>query len=300
MSRRAALTSLLIAVLVLTAWAFQQTRPPQPVAPAAIPATAPSANTLAQPSAAAALASAPSNGSSPLQSHADAKSDAAAAAAAWRRAQDCPTAREEPDSHLLAGLNNAERAAHADAYAQALQRQRLRCPGPALLTDDNDRVFAQLGHQAAMAGDPLATLLDLSAAPGDTDHAQPLIDAFLQALTSADPARWQALSDAERNLAWADRPLLPRGANSELIWTLVGCDLGLDCRAGSAALDRLCLDLEACAYPNVESAIVDALWAQGDVDRFQQARRQLAERIRRGELSPIFDPWTTAPGPGRP
>jgi hypothetical protein len=295
MSRRAALIGLLIAALVLTAWAFQQTRPPAPVAPAVIPANAPSAKTLAQPSAAAAVASTPSNGSSPVQSHADAD-----AVAAWRRAQDCPTAREEPDSHLLAGLNNAERATHADAYAQALHRQRLRCPGPALLTADNDRVLAQLGHQAAVAGDPLATLLDLSAAPGDRDRTQPLIDAFLQALTSTDPARWQTLSDAERNLAWADRPLLPRGANSELIWNLVGCDLGLDCGAGSAALDRLCLDLEACAYPNVESAIVDALWAQGDVDRFQQARRQLAERIRRGELSPIFEPWMTAPGPGRP
>lgn len=87
------------------------------------------------------------------------------------------------------------------------------------------------------------------------------------------------------------RPSLPRGGyEPRALWTLVACDLGLDCGEASPTLDRMCLRDGLCGYPNVEAALRDGQITEAQLRETEYRRQWLGNRIRSGQIAGMFDP----------
>lgn len=83
----------------------------------------------------------------------------------------------------------------------------------------------------------------------------------------------------------------------ELVWSLVACDLGRECGAGSRALDQDCLSHGNCGYPDLESALRDRVSPQ-QFERAQMLRRGIVDHYRAGALERFMqrDPRMRDPG----
>ena len=84
--------------------------------------------------------------------------------------------------------------------------------------------------------------------------------------------------------------------NQRALWTLVACDLGMDCSASSPTLDRLCLLQGLCGYPDVEAALRNGMITGVEAAETELRRQWAVLRIRRGEIAGMFDP-APAPAP---
>ena len=121
------------------------------------------------------------------------------------------------------------------------------------------------------------------------------------ALLSGDPALIAALgwADQMRGIGF-NRSVREEIVDRELLWTLVACDLGLDCLPGSPTLDRNCLRSEGiCGSPNLHAA-VQLLYPEFVVNLLYQQRDELLQRIRSGQIAGLFDPPPNPPPGGGP
>jgi hypothetical protein len=141
-----------------------------------------------------------------------------------------------------------------------------------------------------------------TARPITPQFVQQLPEAMYDALLSGDPELiasigwadqlWRASDSASRNLPedFIDRTIL---------WTLVACNLGLDCLAGSPTLDRNCLrDEGVCGSPDLDTAI-RPLYPEILMTVLDTQREALLQRIRSGQIAGLFDaPPEPAAGDG--
>lgn len=74
----------------------------------------------------------------------------------------------------------------------------------------------------------------------------------------------------------------------EEAWRLVACDLGYDCSAGGALQTRMCLSNYHCGRGSYEEALLQELPPR-QWQVVQRQRRELLERLRRGEVRGVFD-----------
>lgn len=125
--------------------------------------------------------------------------------------------------------------------------------------------------------------------------------AMYDAVLSGDP-------ELIASLGWADlmqgmafnRDLRENIVDRNLLWTLVACDLGLDCLPGSPTLDRNCLrDEGVCGSPNLPVA-VHLLIPEFLLALLDQQREELLRRIRSGQVAGLFDPPPERPEGGGP
>ena len=119
------------------------------------------------------------------------------------------------------------------------------------------------------------------------------------ALLSGDPKLIERIGYAD--MVWSgygNRTMAERMGVRRELWTLVACDLGLDCLPGGPTLDRYCLRFGICGYPNLEATIRQ--WASGrTMEVLQNQRAELLQRIRSGQIAGLFDPPPNPP-PGGP
>ena len=149
---------------------------------------------------------------------------------------------------------------------------------------------------AAQVGE-LRALLTNSGLEGQL--APTLAQAMYDALLSGDPKLIERIGYAD--MVWSgygNRTMAERMGVRRELWTLVACDLGLDCLPGGPTLDRYCLRFGICGYPNLEATIRQ--WASGrTMEVLQNQRAELLQRIRSGQIAGLFDPPKN-PLPGGP
>ena len=128
-----------------------------------------------------------------------------------------------------------------------------------------------------------------------------LPEAMYDALLSGDP---ELIAD----IGWADlwwrvsanRSKPENFIDRAFLWTLLACDLGLDCLPGSPTLDRNCLRGEGvCGSPNLDAAI-RPLYPEALMAVMDQQRVELLQRIRTGQIAGLFDPPPDPPPSGGP
>ncbi|MGE4072236.1 MAG: hypothetical protein AB7E72_13785 [Lysobacterales bacterium] len=182
-------------------------------------------------------------------------------------------------------------AMERQAFADALSRLGRGCPR----WSDDDAAYLQRHQQrrsnatlAAQAGDLRARLVN--SGQEQDNPASTLIQAMYDALLSGDPELIARIGYAD--MVWTNnhnRPEAGRGWLRRELWTLVACDLGLDCLPGGPTLDHYCLRTGICGYPSVEATIDQ--WVS---DQYRQTlenqRAELLQRIRSGQVAGLFDP----------
>ena len=206
--------------------------------------------------------------------------------------------RERKWRWLPAHVAQAERQALKDAAG----RLGRGCPRWKDDTDDLKRRQAQrqANLSAAAAAGDLAARVAPVRSPTPQMIEQMRISMY-DALLSGDPALIAALgwADQMRGIGF-NRSVREEIVDRELLWTLVACDLGLDCLPGSPTLDRNCLRSEGiCGSPNLHAA-VQLLYPEFVVNLLYQQRDELLQRIRSGQIAGLFDPPPNPPPGGGP
>lgn len=192
----------------------------------------------------------------------------------------------------------------AQAERQALQDAAGRlgrgCPhwpdGPEDLKHRQTERQAQL-MRAFEAKDLTARLN--TARPITEQFIAQLPEAMYDALLSGDPQLIAEIGWAD--LWWrvsANRSVPENLIDRSFLWTLVACDLGLDCLPGSPTMDRFCLRGEGiCGSPNLDAAI-RPLYPEMLMTLLDQQREELLQRIRTGQVAGLFDPPPPPPDGG--
>ena len=196
-------------------------------------------------------------------------------------------------------------------------------PRPSSLEQALDALAPELAaveqtiEQAANAGDLQAQLSRQASNWRDADidrETRPLLDAVLAEVIAGGDAGM--LVDIGRIPAMNNGPALGPLAswyglqqtagepnahvNQRALWTLVACDLGMDCGASSPTLDRLCLLQGLCGYPDIEAAVRDGMITGAEAAETELRRQWAVARIRRGEIAGMFDPAPPPTPGGRP
>lgn len=234
----------------------------------------------------------------------------------------------------VAWLPADEQARNRATVKDARQRMRAACrrqglserdetagkPRPSSLERALDALAPELAaveqtiDQAANAGDLQAQLSRQASNWRDADidrDTRPLLNAVLAQVIAGGDA--SLLVDIGRVPAMNNGPALGPLAswyglqqtegepntrvNQRALWTLVACDLGMDCSATSPTLDRLCLLQGLCGYPDVEAALRDGVITGVEAAETELRRQWAVARIRRGEIAGMFD-LAPAPAPG--
>ncbi len=158
-----------------------------------------------------------------------------------------------------------------DAAAYQQRRQELRA---------NAAVAAQAGE--------LRALLANSGLEGKL--APTLARAMYDALLSGDPKLIERIGYAD--MVWSghgNRTMAQTMGVRRELWTLVACDLGLDCVPGGPTLDRYCLRWGICGYPSLEATIRQWI-SDRTMEVLESQRAELLQRIRSGQIAGLFDP----------
>lgn len=150
--------------------------------------------------------------------------------------------------------------------------------------DSNKR----LGSAAAQ-GDPLARLL----AQGTTMEGDSFRRLAVQLIDSGDAegiARigWVMAARADRDQFGIDRANLTVADT----WLLLACEFGLDCGAGSRAVDHLCLVRMVCGYSDLAAAI-RASRGEENSDQVFRSRDELLQIIRERGAARLFPTYTS-------
>ena len=170
----------------------------------------------------------------------------------------------------------------ADECRQIFPNPDIEAAGPLV----QSMIAEALGLWAA-TGDPfgqLAASMQSLEWPPSVEHWQQQ-----QAWASAylDPANPQTLVDLARVFAFGSR------YRYQEAWLLAACDLGYDCSAGGALQMSLCSRSGVCAAEAYEEELLQSLpprrW-----QIIQSQRRELLDRLRRGDTRGVFD----VPPPG--
>ena len=204
--------------------------------------------------------------------------------------------RERKWRWLPAHVAQAERQALNDAAG----RLGRGCPRWKDDADDLQRRQAQrqANLSAAAAAGDLAARLSPVRSPTPQMIEQMQLSMY-DALLSGDPALIATLgwADQVRGMGFS-RSVREEIVDRDLLWTLVACDLGLDCLPGSPTLDRNCLRGEGiCGSPNLHAA-VHLIYPEFAVNLLYQQRDQLLLRIRSGHIAGLFDPPPLPPDGG--
>lgn len=168
----------------------------------------------------------------------------------------------------------------SDDDAQYMKRRKLR------------RVNAAA---AAKTGE-LRALLANSGLEGQL--APTLAQAMYDALLSGDPELIERIGYAD--MVWSgygNRTMAQSMGVRRELWTLVACDLGLDCLPGGPTLDRYCLRNGICGYPSLEATIRQWI-SDHTLQALQTQRAELLQRIRSGQIAGLFDPPPEPPDGG--
>jgi hypothetical protein len=192
-------------------------------------------------------------------------------------------------------------AREREGYLQTVARVTEDCAenAPAALDPKDHQTMIQ---QAADAGDPEAAILVAARERSPTFESLIAIEQhMLDILRTGDPERiaelrrWELIRLTQINRAGYGRRAIFRFGENEA-WRLVACDLGLNCTAGSPALDRFCLYGEpaACGASSVEDYF-RRVRSPGTFEVIDRTRRQLVEAIREGRLDEIFEPQPPPP-----
>ena len=204
--------------------------------------------------------------------------------------------RERKWRWLPVHMAQAERQALKDAAG------RLGRGCPRWKDDPDELKRRQAGRQAqllaAVRADDLTARMTV-VRPTTPQFVEQLPEAMYDAVLSGDP-------ELIAQIGWADqswRVSVHRSAPEDLIhrpflWTLVACDLGLDCLPGSPTLDRHCLrDRGVCGSPNLDAAI-RPLYPEILMTVLDEQRAELLRRIRSGQIAGLFDPPPPPPDGG--
>lgn len=260
----------------------------------------------------------------------DASLSPPAAKALHRRVVDlraCASARD-PDRSAISGdwerdtgtawLEPAERERVRAGRRAAIGRLLGACRRQGYKTvgkdfDDEPEGFVVWAiASAAASGDLGARLESARFARGKPDVDGELRPLLVEAVASGDPeiialighVAGRGGSALQASLPTTptsgQQPYIPGGGYEvRAMWTLVACDLGLDCGETSPTLDRMCLRDGLCGYPNVETALRDGQIAEAQLHETEYRRQWLVTRIRSGQFAGMFDP-APAPAGGKP
>ncbi|MGE4071483.1 MAG: hypothetical protein AB7E72_09940 [Lysobacterales bacterium] len=181
----------------------------------------------------------------------------------------------------------AQAAARAERAA-ALARRSADCAGlkhivssTSIMADPESN--KRLGS-AALQGDPLALLL----AQGSTMDGNSFRRLAAQLIDSGDA---EAIARIGRVLATRqDRDQFGIDRANLIVadtWLLLACEFGLDCGAGSRAVDHFCLARMVCGYPDLAAAIRASRGEEGSA-QIVQSRDELLQRIRQRGGASLF------------
>jgi hypothetical protein len=240
--------------------------------------------------------------------------DPEAARALYRKSRevvDCYTARASLDTEaweLRTGtrwLDAAERQRVLAGLREARRRQQAVCQRHGLDPDDADApppatvpygFVTWARTSAAASGDPAAHLEHsafVRRRPDISHEIRPLMRQLLAGDADDLPLVARIYERGARDLPLLV-PLNSRQAQSyaplpnfDAIWTLVGCDRGMDCGGTSLSADRLCLIRGLCGYPDVETAVRDGLIGESELETAMQARVNIVAALRRGDVDAI-------------
>jgi hypothetical protein len=161
---------------------------------------------------------------------------------------------------------------------------------------------------AAASGDPAARAHHFRSVNRRVDVAteiRPVLRELLVAAPSDLPNAGALQSRYSQELGPLLKPPVGRygqirnAPDSEALWLLVACDMGMDCAGTSIEADRLCLTSGLCGYQNLESAVRDGLLGSTELAPTLQARQQIVAALRRGDIAALVEPGPKAPL-GRP
>lgn len=185
------------------------------------------------------------------------------------------------------------RLALADARAFADRHCRIEPPGVQAAKTSDDVLVALLELASTAAGDGWQRLAALLRADRRRDTARTAairgeLERLLpSALAARDVAQMALIGQVA---AQAQLELGGFGDREGWHWVLAACDLGADCGPRSAPVRQLCLQHALCGYPDLESALMDGVWAQGWAGHEQERRRELVARLRASGGLGLFDP----------
>lgn len=187
-------------------------------------------------------------------------------------------------------LAQAERQGFQDAIGRLRQDCPLRPDDAALRLRLREQRDAELSA-AAQAGDLLARFR-VEPRRERTPESEARIRALLyDMLFSGDPEVIAEIGMADWWLNASDDEAANSAAMLRVpLWQLLACDMGLDCRQGSAIFDRECTqNSQACSSPDLAASLrqryPDALWTP-----LQAQRAAWLARIRSGQIAELFDP----------
>ncbi len=252
----------------------------------------------------------------------DASLDRDAARALYRKsreisdcymAQSSAVTREWEQWTGTAWLEAAERDRVLAALRAALQRQLGNCRRHGLREDGDGAapgdpippgfvLWARLS--AAASGEPAARAHHFRSVNRRVDVAaeiRPILRELLVAAPSDLPnAGWlqsrygQELGPLLRLPAAGYGQLRNALPDTEALWLLVACDMGMDCAGTSVEADRWCVSRGLCGYPDLESAVRDGLLGSAELAPTLLARQQIVAALRRGDLAALVEPGSTA------
>lgn len=192
------------------------------------------------------------------------------------------------------GLPEAQIEAATRQRAAALAWATRECAGSSAAARELRRRDAV--HAAEQAGDPwarLALLTESDSELHDAHHADALREALRSVLPAAlaepDPARYTLIGAALLALETESNSWSARHNSDWMLWPLLACDLGADCRADSTIMHSLCLRHDLCGYHNLHSALRDGLWPPLLEPALEQQRQTLLAQLRTGGAG-LLDP----------
>lgn len=257
----------------------------------------------------------------PLPYPLDASLDRAAARALYRKAEevsDCYTAQASSDTRAwerwtgTAWLESVERDRVLKALQAVIQRQLGNCRRHGLREDGDGASedapippgFIRWAMTSASAsGDPAARARQYRGVNRQVDVATD-VGAILRELLVSDPSDLPHAGPLHDRYGRELGPLLRRSGgygqranvpDTEALWLLVACDMGMDCAEASVAADRLCLLRGLCGYPDLQSAVRDGLIGADELAATMQTREQIVAALRRGDIAALVDPAPTPP-----
>jgi hypothetical protein len=199
-----------------------------------------------------------------------------------------PESEQRFEARLAENQPPEAQAAARTERAAALARRSADCTGlkhvvssASVMADPDSN--KRLGSAAAQ-GDPLALLL----AQGSTMDGDSFRRLAVRLIDSGDAegiARigWVLAARTDLDQFGIDRAALGVGD----AWLLLACEFGLDCGAGSRAVDHFCLVRLVCGYPDLAAAIRASRGEEGST-QVVESRDELLRRIRQRGGASLF------------
>ncbi len=190
---------------------------------------------------------------------------------------------QPPDAQAAARAERA--AALARRSADCADLNHIVSSASVMADPDSSK---RLGSAAAQ-GDPLALLLAQGSIM-DGDSFRRLAAQLIDSGDAEAIARigWVLATRQDRDQFGIDRANLIVADT----WLLLGCEFGLDCGAGSRAVDHFCLVRMVCGHPDLAAAIRASRGEEGSAE-VVESRDELLQRIRQRGAASLFPTYAS-------